>query len=214
MTVFDPVKYSNEENKFILENLGKPPVVALRGVPSNVNRAAVKSVIDRVYELVELEKHAGLTWCGQDAIKASINTWLTESEKWANDRRRNAPRFPSLYSYDQKGRPHRYGPGSDSGQVRTFFGKDGQRHKFAVEFVPDGIEEYHPEWGAADTPKDGLTVSKEFNRIECFCGHTEQYNPDSRGSFNSARSRMSKHLRSATTEVDRHREVHTNEFGG
>jgi hypothetical protein len=213
VTIFDPVKYSNEENKFLLDNLGKPPVVALRSLPTNVNRAAVKPVIDRIYELVELEKHAGLAWCGADAIKESINVWLTESEKWANDRRRNRPRFPSLYSFDQKGRAHRYGPGSDSGHVRTYFGKDGQRHVFAVQFVPDGVTEYIPEW-QADIPKDGLVVSTEFNRIECFCGHTERYNPDSRGSFNSARARMSKHLRSATEEVDRHREIHTNEFGG
>jgi hypothetical protein len=154
-----------------------------------------------------------MTWCGTEEVAKSINTWLTESEKWAVDRRRNAPRFPSLYTYDQKGRPHRYGPGSDSGHVRTYFGPDGQRHKFAVDLVPEGVEEYQPSW-MADQPKDGLKVSTEFNRIECFCGYTERYNPESRGSFNSARARMSKHLRSATEEVDRHREVHTNEFGG
>lgn len=213
MTIFDPVKYSNEENQFILSNLGKPPVVALRALPALVNRAAVKPVLDRLYELSELEKHAGMTWAGVDAVSTAISTWLEQSEKWAVDKRRNRPRFPSMFSFDQKGRAHRYGPGSDSGQVRTYFGKDGQRVKFAVELVPEGIGEYIPEW-QADLPKDGLTVNTELNRVECFCGHTERFNPESRGSFNSARARMSKHLRGATDEVDRHREIHTNEFGG
>lgn len=184
MTVFDPVKYSVSENQFLLENVGKPPVVVLRTLPAGVNKAAVKPVIDRVYELAELQKHAGMEWCGVDAVKEAITTYLTESDKWATDRRKNRPRFPSMFTFDPKGRPHRYGPGSDAGQVRTYFGKDGQRHRFAIDFVPEGVSEYTPEW-IADVPKDGLIVNAELSRIECFCGHTEKYNSESRGSFNA-----------------------------
>jgi hypothetical protein len=119
-----------------------------------------------------------------------------------------------MHAYDGKGRPHRQGVGSDSGQVRTYFDAAGQRVPFAIELVPTGQAEWHPEWAKADEASDGLKVDRDNRRIECLiCGHTEAFNPDSRGSYNAARGRISKHLRSATIEVERHREVHMTEFG-
>ena len=215
MNIFDPVKFSIEENTFLKEALGQPVIVALRTKPADVNVKAVKPLLDRVQELVDLEKHAGAVWCGVDAIKKAIDTYLAEADKWSLDQRRGRPRFPSMHSYDSRGNPHRGAPGADSDQVKTYFGDDGQRHTFAIELIPTNVVDWKPEWTEADRPKGGLRVDKEVNRIECtICGYTESYNPESRGSYNAARGRISKHLRNAKDEVEAHRELHTNEFGG
>lgn len=220
---FDPVKFSDSENKFLLDNLGEPPVVALRKVEKPVNRNAVKPVLERVYELQELEKHEGIAWCGVEKIKATINEWLKQNAKWANDHRRSgkrAPRWPSLYSYDAKGRPHWSGPGSDSGQVRTYFGPAGERIPFEVLLVPENYTDWTAPTISSESNDPQLFVDPDANRIECrvpvdggICGHTESYKTASRSSYNAARARMSKHLRKATANAEGHRELHTNEFG-
>lgn len=211
---FDPVEFSNEENQFLLEALGKPTIVALRTAHPPRTLAAVKPMLDRVNELIELEKHEGLTWVGVDALKEAIKIWFRENEKWRLDHKRNrrAPRWPSLYSYDAKGRAHRGGPGADAGRVRTWFKAGGERVPFAVQLIPSDVPDWVPP-GFTEKPEVGLKVDGNLNRIECFCGHTESFKADSRASFVAARARMSKHLRRATEQVDQHRELHTNEFG-
>lgn len=214
MDVFDPVAYSLEENQFIKENIGKPPIVALQNRPAGVNVTAVRPVLVRVYELEELQKHSGIPWSGLQAVRDAIDTYLAMAEKWANDRRKGAPRFPSLYSYDQKNRPHIYGPGSDAGKVASYINRDSQRVRFEVDLVPDGTPSWVPDWKeGSERPESGLTVNSELNRIECnICGHTESFKADSRASFNASRARMSKHLRSSLVEPSAHRELHTLEF--
>lgn len=225
INTFDPVLFSIKENEFLLENLGKPTVVALRAIvdPRQVNPAAVKPILERVHELSQLDEHEGQKWVGIEAMKKSIQAYLRENLRWASDHRRNkkAPRYPSLYSFDSKGRARRGGPGSDSDRVRTYFGPAGERIPFEVQLIPENIMEWiAPGFTEASTEKY-LKVDAEANRIECLvpvrdgvCGHTESYRADSRSSYNAARARMSKHLRKATENVDDHRELHTNEFGG
>jgi len=220
---FDPVMISTEDNLFLAEHIGKPTIVALRAANDKVLPAAVKPILDRVNELIELEKHEGVKWIGVDAIKRSIKIWLDTNRKWKLDHQRNkkAPRFPSLYSYDAKGRPHLGGPGSDSGRVRTYFGPAGERIPFAVQLVPDESPAWEaPGFTEAPMPSSGLRVDPDSHRIECriklpdgtICGHSESYRVESRSSYNAARARMSKHLRKATENVEEHRELHTNEF--
>lgn len=242
MTTFNPVKLSLEENAWLLRHLGEPPQVALRDIhpaldpkaspkdknpviyPDGVNPASVKPVVEGIFELVQLEKHDGLQWVGIEKVKTAIQTWLTQNAKWEADskRYRGAPRWPSLYTYDSKGRAHWGGPGSDSGEVRTYFGPAGERIPFEIELLNEFIR---PEWSAPTMETEDnaplLKVDSETNRIECMiplaeggrCGHTESYKAGSRASYNAARARMSKHLRKATVEVEAHRELHTNEFG-
>jgi len=234
--VFDPVKLSIEENKFLLRHLGEPWSVASRDIhpvplvsphrkdrnpvhyPDGVTPAAVRPMIDRVYELLDLEKNHGEAWCGIEAVKVAINTYIEQAEKWARDKRRGAPRFPSMHSFDSKGRPFKAGPGSDSGQVQTYLTASGKREPLAIELVPTNKDKWVAEW-AENAGKEGhdvdsgLTVDDAASRIECFCGHTESFKKDVRSSYNAARSRMSKHLRNAKEEVHRHREVHTTNFG-
>lgn len=219
----DPVMLSTADNEFLLSHLGEPTIVALRNASKDVLPAAVKPILDRVNELQELEKHEGLKWVGIEAVKEGIKVWFRENKKWKFDHARNpkAPRWPSLYSYDTKGRPHWSGPGSDSGRVRTYFGPAGERIKFAIDLISNDT----PEWtapGFTEAPAEkGLHIDATSHRIECrvkqsdgtFCGHSETYKPDSRSSYNAARARMSKHLRKASNNTEDHRELHTNEFG-
>lgn len=220
---FDPVLCSTADNEFLLAQLGKPTIVAMRALQFPVTPATVRPILDRANELEELRKADKLEWVGYDAMKAAIVVWLNQNAKWADDhkRSRNAPRFPSLYSYDGKGRPHRGGPGSDSGRVRTYFAPNGDRIPFAIDLIPDQRREWAaPGFTEQSANEKLLKVDSSTNRIECLvpvgdhvCGHTESFKPDSRASQNAARARMSKHLRKSTIEVEAHRELHTLEFG-
>ncbi len=224
MNTFDPVLYSKAENRFLLDALGKPPVVVLRDIPAGVNPRAVRPIVQRVYELMELEKHERVPWVGIDALKEKINAYITNDDKWARDhqRSRTAPRYPSLYSYDVRGKAHKGGIGSDNGRVRTYFGPNGERIPFAVDLVPDRDESWTPPTLTDEAPKGSLLVEDaSMRRFECHvpqdnggvCGHTESYKADSRASRSAARARMSKHLRKSLDNAEGHRELYTNEFG-
>lgn len=220
LTVFDPVDFSDSENLFLADNLGKPPQVALRLVPAGVNPAAVEPMLRTVYDLVEFERHTGSKWAGVEALRESISVYLDQMQKWASDKRRNRPRFPSMSAYDTKNRPHYGGPGSDSGKIKTYFDASGNRVRFAVDLIPDGNIDWTPDWAEgqavdAQPQSAGLAVNATDNRIECkVCGHTESFRPESRGSFNAARGRMSKHLRNDPRKQyeQAHRETHSLEF--
>jgi hypothetical protein len=245
---FDPVQFSTAENQFLLDHVGEPSVVALRSIkgvinpqaaypgagrrpdsnpivyPDGVIPASVKPVLDGVYELLDLEKRNEIKWIGLEAFKNAIKIWFKENQKWANAHKRNAknPRWPSLYSFDAKGNARLGGPGSDSGQVRTYFGPAGERIPFAVDLLVPEFEELWEPPKFSEAPSDPrLFVDLESHRIECkvplatggFCGHTESYKVDSRASYNAARARMSRHLRKANVETEAHRELQTLEFG-
>lgn len=211
---FDPVLFSMEENQWLLDHLGDPPVVAMKDVRVGVNPNAVRPLMDRVLELDQLAQHDHLQWVGVDVMKQTIQTYLREDAKWASDHKRNkrAPRFPSLYSFDSKGRAHLGGPGSDSGRVHTYFDAKANRLPFAIQLVTADANEWVAP-GFTEKTESGMVVNESMHRLECFCGHTEAYKEDSRGSFNMARTRFSKHLRKATENVEQHRELHTLEFG-
>lgn len=221
LTEFDPVKLSIEENQFIIDHAGEAPVVALRDRPAHVTLASVRPIIEGVYEHIETAKHdPTYEWNGVEAVKDACRTYIREAAKWAaNKGRRGAPRFPSMYSFDSRGRAFWSGIGSDSGQVRTYFSPTGERIPFAVSLTPNPDMGWKPDWitatpQAVETTKKGLVNNETAHRIECFCGHTESYKDGSRASYSAARARMSKHLRRDTDAflVDDHRAVHTAEF--
>jgi predicted nucleic-acid-binding Zn-ribbon protein len=221
--VFDPVSYSLEECQFLIKYLGQPPISALKDFPTGpgMTPVAVRDALERVYELIELERHRGTAWVGVEELKKRLSVYLEQHAKWTDDHARHskAPAFPSLYSYDGKGRPHRGGPDSDSGRVKTYFDAEGNRKEFAVHLF-DNIDrnEWRPEWmqakvAAAPSTKK-LFNDVENRRIECpICKHTESYKAESASSERAARARMSKHLVRDTKEVSLHRELYTNEFG-
>lgn len=218
---FDPVRYSELECEFLIKHLGEPPIVALQEIPPSVSLTSVREEVERVYALMEMEKARGTKWIGVEECKRLLQLYIDQVRKWREDwvrTRGKAPMFPSMYSYDSKGRPHRGGVGSDSGVVKTYFDKTGNRLPFAQDIAPSGFDDsWTPEWAnneGTDLPKQGLKVDALNSRIECLvCGHTEKYNTESRSSYNAARGRISKHLRTAKDNVDDHRAVQTNEFG-
>ncbi len=219
---FDPVRYSEIECEFLVQHLGEAPVVAERSLHRDLAAKGVMEEIARVYALAELEKSGGPKWIGLSSCKAALQNYIDQTRKWRLDWERTkgkAPMNPSMYTYDSKGRPHWGGPGADSGIVKTYFDKQGNRHPFALDVYEDGNSGWTPEWvgqGVGPDPLEkGLKNDTINTRIECLiCGHTEKYNTDSRSSYNAARGRISKHLRTAKTLVDEHRELHTSEFGG
>src|SRR3989442_219550 len=124
MDSFNPVAYSIEENQFLSEHLGKPPVVAMKLVPETnaISKKAVREALQAIYDLEETRKHGDPTdpakqWVGVEALRQAIAEYLREQARWAADKRKGAPRFPSMSSFDGRGRPQRQGPGSDSGVV-------------------------------------------------------------------------------------------------
>lgn len=212
--VFNPVLLALEENKFIVDHAGEPPVVASRSLSAypGANPAAVMPHIQRIFELMQLTEHESITWVGVDQIKQAAKVYLEQAKQWeVANKLRKSPRFPSMYSYDSKGRARLGGVGSDSGIVKTYFDKDGKRHEFAVRYISDEIPAWVPDWirqGGSDKPTIGITVDVEKGRVECkICNHTEKFDPESGNSLNLAKARMSRHMRSATVEVDAHREA-------
>ena len=214
IAVFNPVLLSLEENQFIIDHAGEPPIVASRSLLQypGANPKAVMPHIQRVFELIQLTEHESLDWAGVDAIKNAARIYLDQAAKWKRDRDlRRSPRFPSMYSFDSKGRARLGGVGSDSGIVKTYFDKDGHRHEFAVEYIKESTPDWAPDWtkgAGSDQPLTGIKVDVEKARIECsVCNHTEKFDPESNNSLNLAKARMSKHLKTATVEVEAHHEV-------
>ncbi len=230
---FDPTVFSLEELNWLLENLDKPTYIAMQSIravrqpadhknknsvvyPDGVNPNQVKPLLEKLDQLDQEEKHSGAKWVGREAIKVAIRTWIAVDAKWEKDWRRTrgkAPRFPSFYSFDTRGRGHWGGTGSDNGKIKTYFNEKGQRVMLSIPLIDEETIEWNPGYTEAPASVD-LTVNEALHRIECFCGHTEQFKEGSRPSFTAARARMSKHMRNVTDEVERHRELYTLEFKG
>ena len=203
MEVFDPVKYSVEENQFFLQHLGTSPVAVLQApLPTGVAPAAVQEVLGTVYELEELQKHRGNTWVGSASISAAIEVYLRESAKWVDLAKKGAPRFPTMHAWDGKGRPHRSGIGSDAGQVTTYIDADGNRQPLAVSLTESPVASFHPDWVKPEAPlPDAYVVDEDQGILTCpVDGWSTNFKPESRSSFNVARARMARHCKSSKDE--------------
>ena len=216
LTTFDPTKYNVPENQFFLEHLGESPIVALDDpLPKGVNPVVVKKVLGTVYEYEELKKHKDTWWIGIEAIKTAIKTYLREDARWREMAQRGLPRYPSRYTWDAKGRPHRGGTGSDS-KLAHWIDDEGKRHKLAIDLVHPTVAAFQPKWVKPDTPlpEDFIDDPKK-GKLECpLCGWVTQYNPDSRSTYNVARARAAAHCKQARKEAELHREFGTVVFGG
>lgn len=216
MDTFNPVKYSIEENQFLLENVGTAPIVALnKSAPEGVNKAAVRPILQEVYDREQLRSAQSVSWVGINALKEVISKYIEVDTKWASDYTRSrgrVPRFPTMYTKDGKGKFHLSGSGSDSNYPRTWEDEAGNKHSFELNL--DGFVDDWEDVAVVKVAPKSLIHDEAKNRIECpICAHTESYKTDSRGSYNAARARMSKHLKKPGNEVSLHSELHTNEFG-
>ena len=105
--VFNPVLLSLEENQFVIDHAGEPPVVASRAIPQypGANPVAVMPHIQKIFEFLQLEQHERIAWVGVESIKGAAKTYLEQAAKWKRDKElRRSPRFPSMHSFDSKGR--------------------------------------------------------------------------------------------------------------
>jgi len=203
MKSFHPVRYSLEENQFFLNHLGESPVVALQqSTPDGVNPVTVQEVLGELYELDELEKHRGVPWAGQKAVAEIITRYLSEHEKWGEMAKRGSPRFPTMYAWDGRGRPHRGGISSDSGEVTTYFDDNGDRQPLSVALREEATQAFKAPWVKKNQPiPENLIEDMDKGVLQCpIDGWTSNFKPESRQSYNMARGRMAKHCRSSTDE--------------
>ena len=143
----------------------------------------------------------GSEMCIRDRSTA-INTYLHEEHKWRDMSKRGAPRFPTMHAWDGKGRPHRGGIGSDSGEINTYIDSEGNRKKFALELVDVGVQEFVAPWTKEQEPiPDNIVEDWEKGRLECpVDGWTTSFKIESKQSYNLARARIAKHCRSSKDE--------------
>lgn len=216
---FNPPRFSDAELVWLSDHIGQPPVVAFRdALPPAVNIAAVRPVIERVYELIELEKHNGSRWVGPERVREAIATYLSVSTEW---RKRHAvsprarPRWPSLHQTDMSRRLHRGGVGSDANVVSSYEDQNGTRKFFAIALTtPYG--EAPEERDEVPTLPAGINLSlvEEPGVLFCpVCRFSRTFSDDSSSSRNVARAQMARHLKTATKEPDWHRAVYNQEFG-
>lgn len=214
--VLNPPQFSVEEAKYLVQYLGEPPAVAeLDEFPVGVNPNAVLPVLEKVFALMQQASARNFQWIGVEAVRDGFKVYVDQMERWRADARKGAPKLPSQFVWDDSGRGHKGAVGAD-GNVSTYFDETGQRKPFAIELIPSGLEGYTPSWlkpqpGRRAIPK--LIEDSDKGTIQCpVCHFTQNYDKDTRSSYNLARGRMQKHLTQTRKDPDMHREVFTQEF--
>lgn len=229
---FEPAVLSNQELAFLLDHLEEPPHAALfKGTPPGVNPAQIRKTLGQIHDLAQLAVYQQVPWCGFDAIRDSIMRYLG----W-DERRREIYRLSggphaqqgiahaSQYGWDSTGGAFKYAIGADSAEMpRTEILEDGERRPFGVRMLhPDGegvtdLSAAAP-WikkirAAKVTDTLTETRTKTAGALTCsICLRAEQFDPRSRNAYSGARARMGKHLKSAKTEVARHRALYREKF--
>jgi hypothetical protein len=214
MESFQPVRYSIEENQFFLKHLGESPLAALQEkTPEGVNPVTVREVLGEVYDLDELEKHRGIQWAGREAVAGIITRYLDEHAKWTEMSERGAPRFPTMHTWDGKGRPHRGGVASDATHVTTYFDDNGDRQPLSLRLRDAQPTAFKAPWIKTDEViPDSMIEDTDKGVLQCpIDGWTANFKPESRQSYNMARARMAKHCRAS--KDDRVQEFAVKVFG-
>lgn len=215
---FEPGVYNSAELQFVVDHLGEHPDDAFaEAIPQGVSRAQVEPLLQKVWQLDRRNQ----PWCGSQRIIEAISAyqaWIGRAEAM---RRRGGPKIPSMFSWDGAGGGHRYGPGSDSGVIRTEIRADGTRRRFTVTLTksPDELanesDAFLPDFATPKPIPKALEEDATRGLIICpICAHTANYAPDGgRSAYNLARAQMKRHLQHAKTERSLHRSLLTIVFG-
>jgi len=226
---FEPALFSDAELHWLSDHLTTPPISAfLDPLPPLVNRAAVEPALTRMYELAELERHRKIAWAGIGAIRDSIERYLLWQERAMEIRRRTKNRItnPSMFHWDETGKPTKYAIGADSGQlVRSEILDDGSRRPFGVlltgrpeDVLRQSIADMAP-W--VKTPQNPALQNDEIRNTEkgpnglftcSICDHVVPYKVGSAAVKQMARARMGQHLKRAAVDVNRHRMLYSKTF--
>jgi hypothetical protein len=225
---FEPAQYSIPDLHFLMENLGKPPVVAFRQpLAPGTHRNILEEALRTVYEHEEIKKAEDTyAWAGIEALTDSIARFLKWCDLSLEMRRRGAVdstgaliTYPSHYVWDEDGRAFKFAVGADAADmVRTEILEDGSRKAFGVTLAnPAGqtmphISDIAP-WvrqGVRAAQHDDKVVdekkSERISNLRCtICDYTQQYDPANTGQRRMAMARMHTHMRSAKVSINRHR---------
>lgn len=223
LKVFEPAKYSLEELRFFLLHLGKSPLIVLDAdLPAGVNPVAVQSVLGRIYDLEELQKHRNRPWAGLQAVRDSISRfllWTDKSDRIASrrvtDPKGERVRHASMFEWDGRKRPHKGGIDSDGNMVVSEILADGTRRPFRVDllattddlFAGQLPDDFLGEMAAAAAPPKNFIIDDDKGVITCpICQSSQTWDvKKGRKDFTMTRGRMINHLRRATTDKDQHR---------
>lgn len=228
---FEPARYSIPDLHFLMENLGTPPAVAMRKtLAPGVIKVRVKELLTDVYNLEQIRAaEDGFLWAGIDELQDSMQRFLDWHERSLELKRRRVKdasgrliTHPSMYGWDEDGTAYKFAVDSDSAEmVRTEILNDGSRKAFGVHLLQSAkekgphISEIAP-WvkgpaKQADRARDAVLDirSEKDSRIaflKCsICDFTQQYDSKDRTTRQRAMARMSKHMRDAKTNQNRHR---------
>lgn len=232
---FEPAIHSNEELRFLLDHLKEPPNAALHGgVPVGVNPVQINRTLAMLQELEQLRQFRNVEWAGFEAVEDSILRYLSWDERrnaifaaTGGPGGSNAIPNASMYSYSEDGSAFKYAIGADNAEMpRTEILDDGSRRSFSVPLLqPDGVAAASQlasiaPWikrsqQALTQSRDEMLVddSSKHGTVQCsICKKTEEFDPKVRSSFLAARSRMARHLKTAKSEVSRHRLLYRKAF--
>lgn len=220
LDIFEPALFNSYELDFIARHLCEPPAAVFTGsLPRHVNRQQVQPFLQRCYDLDQIETYKEIPWAGKDLVLKAIETYRLWQDECAEIARRGGPKHPSNYAWDGDGSGIKYGPGSDSGLVRTRIDEDGNRQRLAIVLTrPSGQADlsdayYRPNFGQHKTAPKALIEDADKTRIECpVCGFTTSWKKGNTRTYSMARMNMGKHLLQADTEVGLHRALHTSVF--
>lgn len=227
---FEPAFYSIPDLHFLLENLGEPPAVAMRKpLEPGTHRNTILEVLTAVNEHEQIRAaEDGYAWAGVDALKDSIQRFLEWHDRSREIQRRGARdsagsliSHPSMYAWDEDGRAFKFAVDADAADVvRSEIQSDGSRRGFGVTLSNVGgdtlphISDIAP-WVKANPSGPKVTdkvaderseKNKRVASLRCsICDFTQQYDPANAGTRRAAMARMSKHMRDAKTNVNRHR---------
>ena len=211
--LFEPADYSLAELAFLREHLGESPTVAFHGgvLPKGVNPDAVRPALERFVQLAELEKIKQVPWIGPEAVKDSIDRFISFQDKCLAGQAMGDVRHPSQHTWDSTGASSKSGIGSDaSDKVRNELLPDGTRRPFAVQLV--GTARGKSRWarGGATALQDDKIVLAANGTLTCtICDKTVAHYEPLKGSRakNKALAEARKHCMKSSNEQARHRAI-------
>jgi hypothetical protein len=118
-----------------------------------------------------------------------------------------------MHAWDGKGRPHRGGITSDSGEVSTYFDDNGDRKSLSISLRDPERVGFSAPWVKTEEPvPDKLTEDLEKGFLQCpVDSWATNFKPESHQSYNLARARMARHCKAS--KDDRVREFALKVFG-
>lgn len=228
-----PSYYSADELQWLIDHVGEAPIIARQSVPpldadgsaGTVNPRSVLPVIERIYDIMELDKVGGLhslRFVGVDSVREGFQYYLNDVLREQNEP--NA-KIPKLGNFDRSGQFHKGMVGGDSDVVRSKWVRSRETGRFkkrsyVVELFEGGASQsYIVDFEDDDTAEEvaqpdvgdfviefdtELEIGTIRNPVD---GHTEEFKTGvgTKMSETAAWDRMRDHCRSQKTDADAHR---------